>query len=58
MSKRHLLKLVQDGHVEGWDDPRMPTISWNSSSWLYCQRMRDFTSILILKRTPLLITPF
>jgi len=43
MSKRLLLQLVQEGHVSGWDDPRMPTLSG--------MRRRGFSPDAILEFT-------
>ena len=42
MSKRKLLKLVQEGHVNGWDDPRMPTLSGLRRRGYTPEAIRDF----------------
>jgi glutaminyl-tRNA synthetase len=42
LSKRKLLRLVQEGHVEGWDDPRMPTLSGLRRRGYTPEAIRDF----------------
>jgi len=42
MSKRRLLQLVNEKHVTGWDDPRMPTISGMRRRGYTPESIRDF----------------
>jgi glutaminyl-tRNA synthetase len=42
LSKRKLLKLVQEGHVRSWDDPRMPTLSGLRRRGYTAEAIRDF----------------
>jgi len=44
MSKRRLLKLVQDKHVNGWDDPRMPTLSGMRRRGYSPEGLRNFAA--------------
>jgi glutaminyl-tRNA synthetase len=42
LSKRVLLRLVNEGHVRGWNDPRMPTIAGMRRRGFPAEGLRDF----------------
>ncbi len=51
LSKRKLLTLVQDGHVSGWDDPRMPTISGIRRRGYTPEALRNFCNAIGVSKT-------
>ena len=42
MSKRYLKKLVEEGSVDGWDDPRMPTLTGLRNRGVPAEALKDF----------------
>ncbi len=46
LSKRKLLRLVDDGHVAGWDDPRMPTIAGMGRRGYRPEAIRAFADLI------------
>jgi glutaminyl-tRNA synthetase len=51
MSKRKLLKLVQDGLVSGWDDPRMPTLAGIKRRGFTPEAIRNFSAAIGVSKT-------
>jgi len=53
MSKRKLLALVTEGHVRGWDDPRMPTISGLRRRGYTPEAIRNFAESVGVAKRPM-----
>jgi len=51
LSKRKLLTLVQNGHVSGWDDPRMPTLSGIRRRGYTPEAIRNFCGAVGVSKT-------
>src|SRR5882672_2292203 len=51
MSKRKLRRLVEERHVKGWDDPRMPTLSGMRRRGYTPEAIRNFVSAAGVSRT-------
>ncbi|HHX63328.1 MAG TPA: glutamine--tRNA ligase/YqeY domain fusion protein [Chloroflexi bacterium] len=55
LSKRRLLRLVNEGHVRGWDDPRMPTLSGLRRRGYTPESIRNFIDMVGVARADNLV---
>ena len=57
LSKRRLIRLVEEGHVAGWDDPRMPTLAGLRRRGVPPAAIRDFAQRIGVARADNLVDP-
>ncbi len=57
LSKRRLIRLVEEGHVAGWDDPRMPTLAGLRRRGVPPAAVRDFAQRIGVARADNLVDP-
>jgi len=55
LSKRKLIQLVEDGHVEGWDDPRLPTLVGARRRGYTAEGFRRFAEMIGVSKADALI---
>ena len=55
LSKRKLIQLVTEGHVNGWDDPRMPTLSGMRRRGIPPEALREFSARIGVSRAENLV---
>jgi glutaminyl-tRNA synthetase len=55
LSKRVLQRLIVEGHVRGWDDPRMPTIAGLRRRGFPAEGIRDFAAMIGVAKTDAVI---
>ncbi len=55
MSKRKLRQLVEDGHVSGWDDPRLPTLAGLRRRGFTPEAIRAFWTEMGISKSPSII---
>jgi len=51
LSKRRLTQMVEEGRVDGWDDPRMPTLRGLRRRGVPPEAIRDFVGLLAISKT-------